>query len=288
MNSEIKNMLKQTDPNLDLRDRVREVVQNLALYGLSNTGFRDRAVFYGGTALRLFHGLDRFSEDLDFSLRSPDPDFEFDEYLPDLENTLSSFGIRMEAKVRQKNVKSTIRSAFLKGNTKELVLEMCPDDVPKGILGTDITKIKFEVDIDPPPYARFERMSSAVPFLYTVDLYDLPSLFAGKLHAVLCRKWRNRVKGRDLYDFLFYMARDIPVNMEHLEARLRQTGCIGPDCVFDRPCLLGMLEDRLAAIDYAEAKKDVIRFVNRPDSLNGWNGESFVNISKKIRTAEYR
>lgn len=281
---ELKNMLDMSNPAFNQKDRIREVLQNITLYGLSTAGFFSKSAFYGGTALRIFHDLDRLSEDLDFSLKSPDPDFSFDGYLPDLEKVLTSFDLDLEISVRKKTSESTIKSAFLKGNTRELLLEMYPGSgLSDNVTSTEVTKIKFEVDIDPPPYAKFETKVSLNPYLFSVDLYDLPSLFAGKLHAVLCRKWRDRVKGRDFYDFLYYMSRNVPVNMRHLEARLRQTGCIDSETVFDIGCLRDMLKDRFAAIDFEEAKKDVMNFVYDRVSLNGWDSKSFILLADKVQ-----
>ena len=158
---ELKNMLDMSNPAFNQKDRIREVLQNITLYGLSTAGFFSKSAFYGGTALRIFHDLDRLSEDLDFSLKSPDPDFSFDGYLPDLEKVLTSFDLDLEISVRKKTSESTIKSAFLKGNTRELLLEMYPGSgLSDNVTSTEVTKIKFEVDIDPPPYAKFETKVS--------------------------------------------------------------------------------------------------------------------------------
>ena len=284
MKSEIERMLEHTNPNKNEKDRLREVLQNLTLYGLSTTGFLERAAFYGGTALRLFHGLDRFSEDLDFSLKEPDMDFTLDPFILGLEKSLRSFGLEVDVSIRNKNIETNIKSAFLKSNTKELMLEMYPNnDTIKNIVRTEVTKIKFEVDIDPPPYANYETLMSTDPYLFPVILYDMPSLFAGKLNAMLCRGWKNRVKGRDLYDFLFYISNDVPVNMRHLEARLRQTGCIDDDCTFDSTYLMRMMVDKFKSIDFDSAKKDVISFIDRPEAVDGWNADSFIKVSERLR-----
>lgn len=159
------------------------------------------------TALRIFYGLDRFSEDLDFSLMTANPDFNLTEYFPILEKEVRAFGLNVSIQEKEKTKESTIRSAFLKGNTKEhLLLFHADENLIGSVAKSEVIKIKFEVDINPPEYASFEHKYRLLPTPYEVTLYDVPSLFAGKIHAVLCRAWQNRIKGRDLYDYVFYLS----------------------------------------------------------------------------------
>ena len=205
----------------DKKNSIKEVVQEIILCGLSRADFFQKAAFYGGTALRIFHGLDRFSEDLDFSLKAPDADFQLKEYLPALEKELGAYGFRFKAEAKEKTNDSDVQSAFVKGNTREHILICYADENLAGaVAGSELIKVKFEVDTAPPPYAGFERRFRLLPIPYEINLYDMPSLFAGKLHAVICRAWKSRVKGRDLYDYVFYLAKGTPVNLKHLNARL--------------------------------------------------------------------
>ncbi|MBN2882082.1 MAG: nucleotidyl transferase AbiEii/AbiGii toxin family protein, partial [Clostridia bacterium] len=227
MDQIIEQMLRQYGSKtiFEKKNSIKEVVQEIVLCGLSRADFFKTAAFYGGTALRIFHGLDRFSEDLDFSLRAPDDSFELSQYLPILEKEIRSYGLNFKIEEKEKTVDSHIRSAFLKGNTKEHMLMFYAGDELSRSIGTrELIKVKFEVDINPPDFVAFEIKYRLLPIPYEITLYDMSSLFAGKIHAVLCRGWENRVKGRDLYDYVFYLSRGVKVNLRHLTARLAQSG----------------------------------------------------------------
>ena len=267
----------------DEKNALTEVIQEVTLCGLSRAGFFRKAAFYGGTALRIFYGLDRFSEDLDFSLIAPDADFDLKKYFSVLESELHSVGLNFSIEEKVKTMKSNIKSAFLKGNTKEHILSFYPDDrSAEKINPSETIRIKFEVDTNPPAYATFENKYRLLPSPYQVKLYDESSLFAGKLHAVLCRAWKNRVKGRDLYDYVFYLSRNIPVNMRHLKARLVDFGFIEEGFNLTREALITMLGSRFASIDYEQAKQDVQPFVRDKTKLEIWSAEFFIEITKGI------
>lgn len=201
MNETMEALVKRLDPD-SVHERkivVRQAVQEVALNGLSETDFFDRAAFCGGTALRIFHGLDRFSEDLDFSLQSTDWEFSFDEYLPAICGKAQSFGFELEAKSKVKSEGNNIKSAMIKGNTRELLGLCYPDDGSAShVAKDDSARIKIEADVNPPALASYEVLRSSPPLDYTARLHDMPSLFAGKIDAVLCRPWKNLTKGRDL------------------------------------------------------------------------------------------
>ena len=259
-------------------------MQEIVLCGLSRAGFFKEAAFYGGTALRIFHGLDRYSEDLDFSLMAPDPGFDLLRYLPALERELAAYGFNFKVEDRAKAIDSDIRSAFLKGNTREHMLVFYADErLARSFSGNDTIKIKFEVDTTPPAYATFERKYRLLPIPYEVNLYDMPSLFAGKVHAVICRSWKNRVKGRDLYDYVFYLSRSASLNTEHLKARLVQSGVWESDASFTLADAKRLLCDRFAAIDYAQAREDVRPFIRDASSLNLWSTDFFCQITEGLR-----
>ena len=266
------------------RNALKEVVQEVALCGLSRAGFFKSAAFYGGTALRIFYGLDRISEDLDFSLIAPDPSFGLKAYFPILESEIRATGLNFTVEEKVKSAESNIRSAFLKGNTKEHILSFFRGQDSSALHPGEIIRIKFEVDIDPPAHAAFETKYRLLPSPYEVRLYDLPSLFAGKIHAVLCRAWKNRVKGRDLYDYVFYLAKGAAVNLAHLKARLVDSGFVGEDFQLDQDSLIGLLNERFASIDYEQAKQDVLPFIKDKSKLNLWSAAFFTDISKGLRT----
>ncbi|MCR4623063.1 MAG: nucleotidyl transferase AbiEii/AbiGii toxin family protein [Alphaproteobacteria bacterium] len=269
----------------DKKNALKEVVQEVALCGLSRGGFFKHAAFCGGTALRIFYGLDRFSEDLDFSLIEPNPDFQLQPYFASLENELASVGLKFSAEEKPKTSDSAIKSAFLKGNTKEHILSIYgTENVP--ISSNGIIKIKLEVDIDPPAYAKFESKYKLLPTSFRVNLYDMPSLFAGKIHAILCRSWRNRVKGRDFYDYVFYLAMRTKVNLRHLRARLQASGVLTERDEFSRKVLIDMLNQRFAMVNFEQAKADVLPYVKDSSKLDLWSQEFFTEISKDLQVVE--
>nr|WP_243417601.1 nucleotidyl transferase AbiEii/AbiGii toxin family protein [Mediterraneibacter glycyrrhizinilyticus] len=181
---------------------------------------------------------------------------------------------------KEKTKESNIRSAFLKGNTKEhLLLFYADEDLAGSVARSELIKIKFEVDINPPEYAGFEHKYRLLPTPYEVNLYDMPSLFAGKIHAVLCRAWKSRIKGRDLYDYVFYLSRGSAVNQKHLRARLLQSGFISEDMECTLPELRNMLYERFDTIDFRQAKQDVEPFIRDTASLNMWNADFFKQIT---------
>lgn len=285
MNTVIQQMLENYEiKNIeDKKNAIKEIMQELVLCGLSRAGFFKKAVFYGGTALRIFYGLDRFSEDLDFSLMISDSDFKLEEYFPILSKEVESYGLKVDIQVKEKNNDSNIKSAFLKGDTKEHMLLFYPNEKVIGIPHGELIKIKFEIDIDPPKYATFEYKYRLLPAPYEVNLYDASSLFAGKLHAVICRGWKSRVKGRDLYDLIFYISRNIPVNLIHLRERLIQTNTINENDELTLDDVKEMLYQRFDEIDFEDAKKDVIPFIKDIQSLSLWNKDFFKAISSQIK-----
>lgn len=282
MDTIIEQMLKfyATDTLYDKKNAMKEVLQELVLCGLSRGGFFKEAAFYGGAALRIFHGLDRFSEDLDFSLLAQNENFDFTSFLPALEKEIMAYGLNMTISEKKKTKDSQIMSAFLKGNTKEHMLKFYADDASaSAVAANESIRIKFEVDIDPPPQATYEHKYRLLPVPYEVRLYDMPSLFAGKIHAVLCRGWQKRIKGRDLYDYVFYLSSKTQVNIEHLNQRLLQTGHVaeGEDASLDE--IKQMLYKRFDVIDYKLAKRDIEPFIKNTSVLDIWGPEFFKQIT---------
>ena len=289
MDNIIEQMLAQyeTDTLSGKKNGIKEVVQEIVLCGMSRAGFFKETAFYGGTALRIFYGLDRFSEDLDFSLMAPNPDFDLPVYLPILERELNAYGFNFTVEDHTKAIDSDIRSAFIKGNTREHMLIIYADErLARSVSGNELIKVKFEVDTTPPPYATFERKYRLMPIPYEINLYDMPSLFAGKLHAVICRAWKNRVKGRDLYDYVFYLTRRTPVNLRHLNARLVDSGFDGARQDMSLDEIRDILHRRFASIDYSQAKGDVIPFIKNPAAVDVWSIEFFDAITRGLATEQ--
>lgn len=268
----------------DKKSAIKEIMQELTLAGLSKTDFFKNAAFYGETALRIFYGLNRFSEDLDFTLLSPDREFTLYKYIPALNQVVESLGLKFEITSKEKTLESNIKSAFLKGNTKEQFLIFYPDSNQNDLIPhNEKIKIKFEIDITPPEFATTELKFRLLPFPYQVKVYDKPSLFAGKIHAVITRNWKTRVKGRDLYDYIFYLASNTSVNLRHLEARLKQTRTIKVEEQLTLRSLIDILNNRFDKIDFNEAKRDVLPFIKDIESLDLWSVNFFKSITKNLK-----
>lgn len=285
MSAALEQMLKSYNvENLyDRKNAMKEIMQEIVLCGLSRAGFFQKAAFYGGTALRIFYGLDRFSEDLDFSLETTDTAFDLASYFPVLEKEVKSFGLNLTIMEKEKTKESNIRSAFLKGNTKEHLLLFYADEKAVGsIAKNEAVKIKLEVDVNPPAYATFEHRYRLLPAPYEVNMYDMPSLFAGKIHAVICRAWQSRIKGRDLYDYIFYLSRGATVNQKHLRERLLQSGYITSDAECGLSEIRQMLCDRFESINFSQAKQDVEPFIHDTSVLNIWSADFFKQITEGL------
>lgn len=286
MNNIIEQMLsKYGIKNLnDEINALKEIIQEIVLSGLSRGGFFDEAAFYGGTALRIFYNLDRFSEDLDFALLSPNRDFDISKYFSYVEKELKAYDLNLEVSTKEKNINSNIASAFLKGDTKEHILKFFPGNsnhTYNQIL-KDI-KIKFEVDINPPLGATYEMRYKLLPSPHQVKLYDKTSLFAGKIHAILCRNWNIRVKGRDLYDYVFFLANSVEVNIELIRNKLVASKYISETDTFNIDVLKDMLKSKFSEINYNDAKEDVLPFIRDTESLNIWSKDFFVNITEDLK-----
>lgn len=279
-------MIEEYHPknNEEKRNAIKEVMQEIVLCGLSKAGFFKNAAFYGGTALRIFYGLDRFSEDLDFSLLIKDKDFDLAKYFPILKNTVKSFGLNVEIELKNKTKDSNVQSAFLKGDTIEHFLLFYPDDLVQGINKNEKVKIKFEIDTMPPGLATYEIKFRLLPAPYSVKLYDESSLFSGKIHAMICRLWKSRVKGRDLYDYIFYLSRKTKFNLPHLREKLIDSGFINKDTEITCDDVKEMLINRFNEIDFNDAKNDVIPFIKDSSGLDIWCKEFFTSITSELKS----
>lgn len=264
------------------KNAIKEVMQEIVLCALSKAGFFNEAAFYGGTALRIFYHLDRFSEDLDFSLLIKDKDFDLSIYFPKLKETVKSFGLNVEIEIKEKTKDSNIQSAFLKGDTIEHFLLFYPDDLIQGINKNEKVKIKFEIDTMPPGCATYEIKYRLLPIPYSIKLYDEASLFSGKIHAIICRSWKSRVKGRDLYDYVFYLSRNIQFNLPHLREKLIDSQYIDTNKTISCEDIKKMLIERFNEIDFEQAKEDVIPFIKDPSVLDIWSKEFFIAITNHL------
>ena len=272
MNQFFENALKRYPINnvTDKQNAVYEITQQVVLAGLHRGGFFDRAAFYGGTCLRLFHQLPRFSEDMDFSLLSPDEDFKFENYFQPIIDEFDSLGRKVEIKKKDKKTFGRVDSAFLKDNT----------DVYNIAFQTEkMVKVKIEVDTQPPLLFATEQKPLTIPYTFMVRCFQLPDLYAGKMHALVFRNWKTRVKGRDWYDFEWYVRWRIPLDFKHLQERISEFN--GVEMSKDE--FKAVLNERLSTTNIEDVKKDVRPFLrNDPHELDIWSNDYFLELANHI------
>jgi len=289
MNDALRAMLRayaiinSQNRQTDQINALREVIQRITLLGLHRGGFFDKASFYGGTALRILYDLDRFSEDLDFCLTTPDPDFQLSKFFDSIEAEHARFGLHPILQERKSGTEVNIESAFVKQDTCKglLVIGGGIDKIPKG----QTLKVRIEVDKANPPGAIAQSKIIATPIPFMVGTLTESSLFAGKLHAILARAYLNRTKGRDYYDFVFYSSRGTPVNLQYLEAKLRDSGHIVGTQALTLETLIDMLKTKFSKVDFESAKEDVRPFIKpekRPD-LAEWSAALFSALAERLR-----
>ena len=251
---------------------LREVMQEVALAGLYRGGFFDKAAFYGGTCLKIFYGLPRFSEDLDFSLLESDADFSLEPYFKTVREEFSALGLQVEISAKKKTVRTSIESAFLKSDTRLFSFAVHADKT---------VKIKFEVDTEPPLGFATEEKLLLQPFSFYVKCFSLPDLFAGKMHALLFRNWKNRVKGRDWFDFEWYVRKSTSMNLSHFVVRAKQSGNFQGGNLTE-PDFRQLLHQRIDALDVVAAKNDVSWFVKDVEALKIWSRDYFHELAKRM------
>ena len=281
----IKEWIETYEPKniQDTEQALREIMQEIALAGLCRANFFKHAAFYGGTALRIFHELNRFSEDLDFSLLKKDTDFEFDVYFKSIVDEFQALGIKVSLNQKIKSSISTIDSAFLKSDTlwSELIFE---DTIPQIKLSTKPSiKIKLEIDTNPPLQFGTENKLLTRPFSFYVNCFTISDLFAGKMHALLFRKWTIRVKGRDWYDMEWYIKKGVKLNLTHFCQRAIESGDWSQESMTKNQ-LHDLLETKINSIDIDRVKQDVIRFIANPQDLAIWSREYFLQMCESLET----
>ena len=247
-----------------------EVMQQIALAGLWQGGFFEHAAFYGGTCLRLFHGVRRFSEDMDFTQTEKNPNIHLEDYFPHIIEAFKLTGREISITKKDKKTFGKVESAFLKDNT----------DVFDIAFQTEKTiKVKIELDTNPPLGFDTEQKVLHKPFSFMVRCVTLPDLYAGKMHALAFRNWKTRVKGRDWYDFEWYVANKIPLDFAHLQQRIKEFNGIE----LTRDSFMQALRERLANTDISLVKEDVLRFLRAdPRELDIWSNDYFLMLADKI------
>ena len=252
------------------RNAIFEVNQQIILAGLYNGGFFNEAAFYGGTCLRIFHGLQRFSEDMDFSLLAPNEDFDFTKYFQPIIDQFALVDRNVEIKKKDKKNFGKVESAFLKDNTDVYDITF---QTEKSI------KIKIEVDTQPPMSFHTEQKLLLLPESFMTRCFTLPCLYAGKMHTLVYRAWKNRVKGRDWYDFEWYVRHNVPLNFTHLHERALQFN--NEDIT--KESFLQKLNEHLATTDINQVKADVLPFIRNPKEMAIWSNDYFLHLAQMIR-----
>lgn len=285
MNEAIGRMLEKYACRtlMEYQQALREILQEIALLGLWRSKFFEKAAFYGGTALRILYGLDRFSEDLDFSLLKPAKRFDLSVYTDALQKELAAFGFDVVVENREKTVPSAVQSTFLKANTlSQLLVIQAAEDLARQAHRDQVLKIKLEVDTDPPSGFGTETRYLLQPIPFAVRTYVIEDLFAGKMHAVLCRQWKNRSKGRDWYDLVWYAANHPRLHLAHLEQRMRQSGDWEQAEPLSADGFKTLVDRAIENLDVAQVRKEVEPFVKHPEGLAVWSKAFFRDVAGRI------
>lgn len=254
----------------DLRNATHELMQEVTLAGLYRGGFFDKAAFYGGTCLRIFHKLERFSEDMDFSLISKNERFNIEDFFHAIITEFKAVGREVEITKKNNSTFTNIESAFLKDDTATYDVAFRSD---KRI------KIKIEIDVNPPLNFTTEQKLLLHPFSFMTRCFTLCDLYAGKMHALVFRNWKDRVKGRDWYDFEWYVRGGVELNFNHLQERIRQFNGIK----MSQAEFVYRLKERLSTTDINMVKRDVEPFIKNTQELEIWSNDYFLQLANMIK-----
>lgn len=288
MNQAVSEMLQkyQIQNTTDAENALKEIIQEIALLGLHRANFFEKAAFYGGTALRILYRLPRYSEDLDFTLFKQDQNFRLQPYFSAMSKEFEAYGFKVDIESVDKNLPSNIESAFIKANSRIHLLKIeSLSGFGSKIQTNAKLQIKFEVDLDPVIHFNFETRYLLEPINFPIISLQKPDLFAGKLHELLFRKWKTRIKGRDFYDYAWYLKNNIPVRLAYLREKAIQSGHLKSDNELQTTeQLKRMIIERINSVDIEMAKQDVLPFIKNPQELDVWNKEFFIQITENIRT----
>ncbi len=261
------------DQNLDNqtnKNRIREYIQKYFLYILYKKKIYRNLVFTGGTALRFLHKIKRFSEDLDFSLSVKAENYNFIDLLDKTKKEFELAGYNLEVKY---NEEKNVNSAFFKFSQLLFEYGVSP-------LKEEKVSIKLEIDTNPPSGGKEEVDLYNAIFMFDILHYDLSSLFTGKVHALLFRKY---VKGRDWYDLVWYLTnfKKLEPNFEMLNNAARQT--LGED--FDKELKIenwkSILSKKVETIDVAKIKNDVYRFLESHSDVELLTKDNLIKLLKQ-------
>ncbi|EAJ0057665.1 nucleotidyl transferase AbiEii/AbiGii toxin family protein [Campylobacter jejuni] len=278
----IEQMLKKYNPQseTELINALKEIFQEITLLGLYRGGFFNKAAFYGGTSLRILYGLERFSEDLDFSLLEKNKNFDIEKYFPSIVSEFEALGLEISLNKKSKSSDTNIESAFLKNDTSIHTLNIEAKGLKNIHSGRKI-KIKLEVDVNPPLKFQTESKTLLLPMTFNVRTMTLPNLYAGKMHALLFRSWKNRVKGRDWFDFEWYVKNNSPLNLEHLCQRMKESGNFKKD-ILTKEEFVKLLYNKIDTLDIQQAINEVKGFVKDARVFDFWSKDYFKLLVSKV------
>lgn len=281
MNQALKVMLERYSSHSlqEHEQALREILQEIALVGLWRGKFFEHAAFYGGTALRIFYQLDRFSEDLDFTLLSPNKDWSWEPYGEVIRNELTSYGFDVTFVEKEKKIQSPNNSAFLKTPTVQELLKIgVHSSTLKNVHRETMIRIKIEVDTDPSVQYEYEQKFLEQPISVSIRCVNEEHLFAGKMHAALFRAWKGRVKGRDWFDVVWFIRKKIPLNL-YLFSQFREDGKVLTPAQF-----LQMAQLRIESLDVESAIKDCVNFIRDQESIRStWSKDFFTYWIKQLQ-----
>jgi len=268
----------------DYINAFREILQEIALLGLWRAKFFEKAACYGGIALRILYGLDRFYEDIAFSLLQPAKGFDLTDYTAFVKKEVEAFGFEVHVERVDKTIKTPIQSAFVKADTRnQLITIEAGKDILQALPKGKTLKVKMEVDTNPPPGFSTETRFLLQPIPFAVRSFVLPDLFAGKMHAILCRTWKTRVKGRDWYDLVWYAANYPELHLGHLEERMRQTGHWKGEDTLTPEQFHELFRTTINKLNIDQARRQVEPFVKTPETVSIWSREFFLDVASKIK-----
>lgn len=287
----IQSMLQKYNCNTqaDYENSLKEIMQQIALLALSRTDFFSRAAFYGGTALRILHGIDRFSEDLDFSLLDVNLGFSLEEYNKAVVDELKLYGLESSIATKNKNIESNIKTAELQSNVKRQFISInVPEKVSSQVHREKIINIKMEVDTNPPLNFSTESNAITQPVFFKVSSFTLEDLFAGKISALLSRQWKNRVKGRDWYDYMWLIQKDVSIGITHLKERLEYNGFLQQNNItsLDLITLKNIIHEKIDSTNFDSAIEDIRKYIKDFESISYFNAQVFHDLTDNIKVTK--
>lgn len=281
----IEQLIKSYEPKTveETKLVIKELLQKIVLIGLSRSNFFKYASFYGGTALRIFYSLNRYSEDLDFTLNEVNNDFTLEPFIKKIEEVASSYGLEIIIQSKNKTINTPIESAFAKLNTYQTFISLKLDEKFTKLLHKDeVIKVKFEVDCTPSLGFNTESKRIDTPEFANIQILDKESLFAGKIHAILCRNYKNTVKGRDYYDFLFYIKNHVKPNLTYLKNKLIESKKINENDEFNIDVVKNMLKERFNIVNFNQVKNDAEKFVLNTEDLSYYSKDLFLDMVNRL------